>query len=153
VRLRARLCFVLLLLAFVMRVCVHRLRAGSLPAFECLSTHLLQIDAPPSSGILLIHRCVRHLRAGFRLFIDVCAAFTWAFASHPRTQYLSIRFPSDYACVCFSLLQDLALALLMLFAYRITKTLRETLVLFTQPCSSPWSSEGFACSETLLFML
>jgi hypothetical protein len=151
--LHARLCFVLLLLAFVVRVYVHRLRAGSLPAFECLSTHLLQIDAPPSGSILLIHRCVRRLRVGFRLFINVWAAFTRDFASRPRTRYLIICCPSDYACMCLSLLQDLTLALLMLFAYRIARTLRETLVLLTRPCSSPWFCEGFACSETLLFTL
>jgi hypothetical protein len=44
--------FVLILLVFVMHICVHRLRAGSLPAFKCFSTHLLWVHAPSSRGLL-----------------------------------------------------------------------------------------------------
>jgi hypothetical protein len=51
------------------------------------------------------------------------------------------------------LLWDLALASLMLFAYRIVRTLREAFILFTRSCPSPWPSESFVCCETLLFML
>jgi hypothetical protein len=47
--------FVLLLLAFVVRVCACHLRAGSLPAFEHLWTRLLRIDAPITCGLSFIH--------------------------------------------------------------------------------------------------
>jgi hypothetical protein len=47
VRSCACLCFVLFLLVFITHICVCPLRAGSLPAFECLSIHSMQIDVPP----------------------------------------------------------------------------------------------------------
>jgi hypothetical protein len=49
--------FVLLLLVFITRICVHRLRVGSLPTFECLSTHLLRVNAPPSRGLSFFIAC------------------------------------------------------------------------------------------------
>jgi hypothetical protein len=54
VPLHAYLCFVLLLLAFVTHIHVSCLRVGSLPAFERLSIHLLQIDVSPSHGLSFI---------------------------------------------------------------------------------------------------
>jgi hypothetical protein len=109
---------------FVTCICVHYLRVGSLPAFEHLSTHLLQVNASSSLGL--------------SFFDDVCAALVWAFASHLRTRYSINGCAPDYVCVHWSyLLWDSALVLLTLFAYRIARTLQETLVLFTRSCLSP----------------
>jgi hypothetical protein len=49
---RACLCCILLLNAFIMHVCISRVRAGFLPAFVHLLICLLQIDVPPSRWLL-----------------------------------------------------------------------------------------------------
>jgi hypothetical protein len=82
---RACLCCMLLSIAFIMRDCVSRLRAGFQPTFVRLLIHLLRIDVLPSCGLSFIHLCVRRLRADFRL--------------HSGTSYSFICYPWDCACV------------------------------------------------------
>jgi hypothetical protein len=96
VRLHERLCFVLLLLAFVTRVYVHHLRAGSLPVFECLLTHLLWVDALHSHSLLFIHRRVCRLHAGAFVYSSKCVppshgAFSYSSTCAPPSHGLSFH--------------------------------------------------------------
>jgi hypothetical protein len=87
-----------------------------------------------SSPVHRLHVHRFHVRSGSRYSINGCL--------------------SDYACVHWGyLLWDSMLVLLTSFVYRIRRTLRETLVLFTWSCLSPCPSKGFACFEMLLLTL
>jgi hypothetical protein len=63
----ACLCCILLLVAFILRACVPRLREGFLPTFVRLFIHLLSIDVLPSRRLSFVHLCVCCLSADLRL--------------------------------------------------------------------------------------
>jgi hypothetical protein len=157
----------------VLCLCCNCLDSCSVFIMLCAFTHIYFCStftcfccaclcSPPSSGFSV---CLRALLDLFTLssyaafarsfiFHCMCAAFAWAFISRSRTRYSNNGYPSNYVFVRWGyLLWGSMLVLLTLFVCRIAGTLRETLVLFTQSCLSPWPFKGFACSETLLFTL
>jgi hypothetical protein len=113
-------------------------------SFTCF--HHVYLCSPPLSGffarlwalldLFTTSSCAAFTRS--LIFCRLCAAFMRAFVSRSRTRYSVNGCPWDYACVRWGyLLWDSALVLLTFFFYRIGKTLREMIILFTWSCLSP----------------
>jgi hypothetical protein len=105
---------------------VCRLRVGFHFAFKNSRLVYSSTCVPPSCG-LSFH--IRELDS--HLFVIMCTTFERAFVSRLRTRYSFNRCPLNCIFVRWScLLWDLVLVSLILFAYRITKMLQETFILF-----------------------
>jgi hypothetical protein len=95
--LHAHICvFILLLFTLVTRIYVLHLWAGSLPAFEHLSTCLLWFDVPPSCSLSF---CVRGFGTHLLLVLQLCVYVLELFAYQITTMLWEMDILFAQSCV------------------------------------------------------
>jgi hypothetical protein len=92
----ACLYFVLLPTAFIMRVCVSRLRVGFLVAFVPLLIWLLRFEVPPSRGLSFVHRCACRPHVDFQFaFGNLIVIYSLSFGLRTINPYFILLILSN----------------------------------------------------------